>query len=144
MAYPSGGRRLRGFDLLRRIAGYCWILTMPSRLAATAARRGSGAPASMVLLLAPAVTAGAAVTAGGSWSGQRPVTGILSAHAGLPGGLDRGHRLADPHRDALSLYVRRLGHQDLEQTIPCRGLDLPRLDVAGQGDRAAERAVAAL
>ena len=56
-------------------------------------------------------------------------------------GRENGVSLAGAHPDALGLYVRCLGHQDLQHAVLRRGLDLVRLDVAGQGDRAAEGAV---
>src|SRR6266700_1873138 len=55
-----------------------------------------------------------------------------------------GVTLAGAHLDALGLYVRCFGHQDLQHAVLHRGLDLVRLDVAGQGDRAAEGAVITL
>ncbi len=42
------------------------------------------------------------------------------------------------------LYLRRLGHQDLQHAVLGRGLDRVRHDMGGQSDRAEEAAVAAL
>ena len=53
-------------------------------------------------------------------------------------------RLPGAHCDVLGLCFLRLGYQDLQYAILRRGLYLVGLDMAGQGDRAAEGAVAAL
>jgi len=39
--------------------------------------------------------------------------------------------LAGAHLDALGLYVRRLGHHDLQHAVLHRGFDLVRLNMAG-------------
>jgi hypothetical protein len=56
------------------------------------------------------------------------------------GGLAR----ASAYLDSLGVHLGRLGHQHLQDAVLGRGFDLVRLDIAGQGDRPAERAVAAL
>src|SRR4029450_8177804 len=48
------------------------------------------------------------------------------------------------HLDALGLGLLHLAHHDLQHPVLERGLDLLGLDLGGQGDRAAEGAVAAL
>ena len=55
-----------------------------------------------------------------------------------------GLALACPYLDALGVRFGRLGHQDLQNAVLGRGFDSVGLHVAGQGDRPAERAVAAL
>jgi hypothetical protein len=42
------------------------------------------------------------------------------------------------------VHFVRLGHHDLQDTVLGGGIDLVRLDMGGQGDRSAERAVATL
>src|SRR5690242_7514659 len=68
--------------------------------------------------------------------------GLVSAAVlGRRAWLQRGVSLADTHLDALGLYLGGLGHHDLQYAVLGRRLDLVRLHVAGQGDRAAEGAV---
>src|SRR5581483_12423404 len=66
---------------------------------------------------------------------------VSAAVLGRRARLQRGVSLADTYLDALGLYLGRLGHHDLQHAVLGRGLDLVRLHVARQGDRAAEGAV---
>src|ERR1022692_3166773 len=75
----------------------------------------------------------------------RPGTGLLSAAVlGARTWRERGTTLAATHLDALGLIFLCLGHQDLQHAVLRRGFDLVRHNMAGQRDRAAEGAVAAL
>src|SRR6266511_6266517 len=56
----------------------------------------------------------------------------------------RDLRSTGAYLDALGRGLLHLGHHDLEHPVLERGLDLLGLDLSGQGDRAAEGAVAAL
>src|SRR5258708_12221080 len=62
----------------------------------------------------------------------------------LSGAGYRGLALGGAHLDALGVSFLGLGHQDQQDAVLGGGLDPVRLNVAGQGDRPAERPVPAL
>src|SRR6266699_2840550 len=68
----------------------------------------------------------------------------LGWSAGWRGGFDGLPLAAGADLDALGLGLLGLGHHDLQHAVLERGLDHVRHHVGGQGDRAAEGAVAAL
>src|SRR5580704_9796239 len=78
---------------------------------------------------------------GGGGADRRPAASraVLASGSGY-----RRLAFASAHVDALGVDFVRLGHKDLQDAVLGGGVDLVCLDVSGQRDRPAERAVAAL
>src|SRR5579859_2425030 len=90
-----------------------------------------------------ALSGGAGPAVSPAWGGVTRRAAASGAVLGGGAGYG-GVALAGPDLDALGMHFRRLGHQDSQNAVLGRGFDGVRHHMGGQGDRPAERAVAAL